>query len=86
YAFRQISALPGFEAVFNAPFFDEFVIKAPVATQEFQQHLEQAGIIGGYDLSLDYPDMENYLLFCVTETRTKEDIDRLVDVLKEVQA
>ena len=86
YAFRQISALPGFEAAFNAPFFDEFVIKAPVATQELQQRFEQAGIIGGYDLSLDYPDMENCLLFCVTETRTKEDIDRLVDVLKEVQA
>ena len=86
YAFRQISALPGFEAAFNAPFFDEFVIKAPVATQKLQQRFEQAGIIGGYDLSLDYPDMENCLLFCVTETRTKEDIDRLVDVLKEVQA
>jgi glycine dehydrogenase subunit 1 len=86
YAFRQISGLPGFEAAFNAPFFDEFVIKAPVATQKLQQRFEQAGIIGGYDLSLDYHDMENCLLFCVTETRTKEDIDRLVDVLKEVQA
>ena len=86
YAFRQISGLSGFEAAFNAPFFDEFVIKTPGATQELQQYLEQAGIIGGYDLSLDYPDMENCLLFCVTETRTKEDIDRLVDVLKEVQA
>ena len=85
YACRQISALPGFEAAFTSPFFDEFVIKAPIATQKLQQHFEQADIIGGYDLSLDYPDMENCLLFCVTETRTKEDIDCLVDVLKEVQ-
>jgi glycine dehydrogenase subunit 1 len=30
--------------------------------------------------------MENCLLFCVTETRTKAEIDRLVAVLKEVQA
>jgi glycine cleavage system pyridoxal-binding protein P len=29
--------------------------------------------------------MENSLLFCVTETRTKEDIDYLINVLKEVQ-
>src|SRR5207247_8134034 len=64
YAFRQITALPGFEAAFNSPFFDEFVIKAPVATHKLQQHLEQAGIIGGYDLSLDYSGMENCLLFC----------------------
>jgi glycine dehydrogenase subunit 1 len=86
YAFRQITALSGFEAAFSTPFFDEFVIKSPVSTRKLQQHLEQAEIIGGYDLSLDYPDMENCLLFCVTETRTKEDIDRLVAVLKEVQA
>lgn len=86
YAYRQISALPGFEPVFSAPFFDEFVIKSPVPTQKIQQHFEQADIIGGYDLGLDYADMENCLLFCVTETRAKEEIDRLVAVLKEVQA
>jgi glycine dehydrogenase subunit 1 len=86
YAYRQITALPGFEPVFSAPFFDEFVIKSPVPTLKLQQHFEQADIIGGYDLSLDYPDMENCLLFCVTETRAKEEIDRLVAVLKEVQA
>jgi glycine dehydrogenase subunit 1 len=86
YAYRQITALPGFEPAFNAPFYDEFVIKSPVSTRKLQQHFEQAEIIGGYDLSLDYPEMENCLLFCVTETRTKADIDRLVAVLKEVQA
>src|SRR5438105_2766712 len=86
YAFRQITALPGFEAVFNAPFFDEFALKVPISTHKLQQHFEQIGILGGYDLSLDYPNMENCLLFCVTVTRTKEDIDRLVAVLKEVQA
>src|SRR5579872_6632354 len=86
YAFRQITALPGYEAVFNTPFFDEFVIKAPVATQKLQEQFQHADIIGGYDLSLDYPELERCLLFCVTETRTKEDIDHLVAVLKEVQA
>ncbi len=86
YAYRQITALPGFEPVFKAPFYDEFVIKSPVSTQKLQQHFAQADIIGGYDLSLDYPEMENCLLFCVTETRSKEEIDHLVAVLKEVQA
>jgi glycine dehydrogenase subunit 1 len=86
YAFRQITALPGYEAVFSSPFFDEFVIRASVPTQQLHDHLRQAGIIGGYDLSLDYPDMENCHLFCVTETRSKEDIDYLVSVLSEVQA
>src|SRR6266705_1340280 len=83
YAYRQITALPGFEPVFNAPFFDEFVIKSPVSTQKLQQHFAQADIIGGYDLSLVYPGMENCLLFCITEARSKEEIDHLVAVLKE---
>src|SRR5260221_3991365 len=86
YAFRQITALPGYKAAFSSPFFDEFVITAPVSAQRLQQHFEQAGIIGGYALRDGYPDMPNDMLFCVTETRSREDIDYLVDVLKEVQA
>jgi glycine dehydrogenase subunit 1 len=86
YAFKQITAIPGFEAAFSAPFFDEFVIQSPVSLSTLQQHLAQANIIGGYPLSECYPGMENAMLFCVTETRTKEDIDLLVNVLKEVRA
>src|SRR5256885_14072398 len=73
YAFRQVTALPGFEASFTSPFFDEFVIKAPVATQKLQQHLEQAGIIGGYGLRLGYSRMGKLLVFFVTANRVKED-------------
>ena len=86
YAFRQITAIPGFEAAFSGPFFDEFVIKCPVSMGKLEQHFTQAGIIGGYPLAESYPGMDNAMLFCVTETRTKEDIDLLVAVLKEVQA
>jgi len=86
YAFRQITALPGYSARFSSPFFDEFVITTPVSARQLQQHFEQAGIIGGYPLSERYTGMENEVLFCVTETRTKEDIDRLVEVLSEVSA
>ncbi|GCF06570.1 aminomethyl-transferring glycine dehydrogenase subunit GcvPA [Dictyobacter arantiisoli] len=86
YAFRQITAIPGFTAAFNGPFFDEFVIKSPVSIQKLEQAFEQADIIGGYPLGESYAGMDDCMLFCVTETRTKEDIDTLVNVLKEVQA
>src|SRR5579864_1921741 len=86
YAYRQITALPGYSARFSSPFFDEFVVSAPVSTQALENYFEQADMIGGYALGESYPGMENCMLFCVTETRTKQDIDYLVDVLKEVQA
>ena len=85
YAYRQITALRGFDAAFSGPFFDEFVIKCPCSMQALEQRFERAGIIGGYPLAQSYSGMDNYMLFCVTETRTKEDIDLLVSVLKEVQ-
>ena len=94
YAFRSITALPGYKAAFNTPFFDEFVIQLPVPAQQLTEHLLQHGIIGGYDVSQDYPvvcgqgeqKLANCMLFCVTETRTKDDIDQLVSVLREVDA
>jgi glycine dehydrogenase subunit 1 len=86
YAARQITAIPGFKLAFSGPFYDEFVIESPVRIGQLQRHFEQAGIIGGYPLAQEYPDMPNAMLFCVTETRTKDDIDLLVDVVKEAQA
>lgn len=86
YAQRQITAIPGYTAVFAQPFFNEFAIKCPVPVSKVEQRLRQAGIIGGYPLAQSYPGMDNVVLFCVTETRTKDDIDCLVNVLKEVQA
>ena len=86
YAFRQITAIPGYKAAFSSPFFDEFVIELPVSAHRVQQHLAQADILGGYPLGENYAGMENAMLFCVTETRTREDIDALVRALKEVAA
>jgi len=44
------------------------------------------GIFGGKDLSQEFPEMGQSALYCVTEVHTKDDIDRLVDTLKEVVA
>jgi glycine dehydrogenase subunit 1 len=39
------------------------------------------GIGAGYPLGRDYPEHENGLLVAITERRSKQDIDRLADVL-----
>ncbi len=48
--------------------------------------LAEKNILGGYDLSADYPDLGNVVLVCATETKTDEDIDAYVDELREVLA
>lgn len=81
YTHQQITGLQGFEPVWSAPFFKEFVVKVPVSVGEINQHLMDQGIIGGLDLGEYYPELKNHMLFCVTEVHTKRDIHRLVTVL-----
>jgi len=42
------------------------------------------GIFGGKDLSLEFPELGQSALYCVTEVHTQSDIDRLVTSLSEV--
>ncbi len=54
YAASRISAMPGFIAGFNAPFFNEFVVHCPQPVAEINDHLLEHGILGGYDLGQAY--------------------------------
>jgi glycine dehydrogenase subunit 1 len=47
--------------------------------------LDEWGIIGGYDLGRDYPELANTMLVCVTEMNTKEEIDLLVEALSSME-
>lgn len=84
YAYNELINTGKFKPVFNAPFFKEFVLKSTVKASDINAKLLKNNILGGYDLSNDYPELENSILFCVTEKRTKSEIDKLVEILKTV--
>jgi len=84
YAADQISKLKGFEVVNFGAFFNEFVVRTPKPVSELNSLLLDYDILGGYDLSNDYPELENHMLLAVTEMNTKDDIDYLVEILQEV--
>ncbi|MBI1257085.1 MAG: aminomethyl-transferring glycine dehydrogenase subunit GcvPA [Chloroflexi bacterium] len=86
YAADQIAALPGYEVDRSLPFFHEFVVKTPVSVQKINDLLLGAGVIGGYDLGRDYPDLKDHMLICCTEVNTKEEIDLLVAMLREANS
>lgn len=81
YAMEQICAKPGYSAPWKAPFFKEFVVKSDRPVAEVNKTLLENGILGGYDLGKDYPELTNHILLCVTEKRTKAEIDRLVELM-----
>jgi len=58
-----------------APYFHEAVLTLPRPVAPVLQQLAAAGILGGFDLSADFPELGTALLVCATELRTTEDID-----------
>lgn len=76
----------GFTIAFNGPCFNEFVVVLNKPVKEVNQQLLQEGIIGGYDLGREYPELKNHMLVAVTELRTKEEIDLFVDRMGDYHA
>ncbi len=81
YLKNKLLQLKGWREVFTAPIYNEFVLRCP-NPRLANEKLKNEGIIGGYELQKDYSELENTLLFCVTEMISKEDIDRVATILK----
>ena len=81
YLADRLTALDGFELALDAPFFHEFVVRAPASAAEINARLLDAGIIGGYDLGRLDPALSHHLLLCATELNGRSSIDALVGAL-----
>ncbi len=74
---EKLSAIDGVEVVFDQPRFHEVVLRLNKSSSDVLNALADQNILAGYDLSNDYPQMENCILVCATELRVIEDIDIL---------
>lgn len=66
-----------FSDKYERPFFNEFCVKFNGDVDRLQQRFIENGILGGVKVDADT------LMFAVTEKRTKEEIDKLVNIAKE---
>ncbi|MBE3576422.1 MAG: aminomethyl-transferring glycine dehydrogenase subunit GcvPA [Limnochordales bacterium] len=80
YAAERLQQIPGCSLAFSGPFYQEFVLTIPVEPAELTRQLLAAGIIGPLPLASLLPGEEwaHKYLVCVTEARSREEIDRLV--------
>jgi glycine dehydrogenase subunit 1 len=85
YAMAELKKA-GIAPLFDKPFFNEFAVVLNEDAAAINEKLLENGILGGYVLDketltkIGLPDKQAMLL-CVTEKRTKEEIDRLVSIL-----
>ena len=81
YAKNELQAA-GLELAFpERATFKEFVVRTGRNAREALTHARAKGVYAGYPLGRDYAGLDDALLVAVTEKRTVDEIDRLVEVL-----
>lgn len=85
YAYKKLIETGKFKPVFNKPFFKEFVLRSDICPCKLNDELLKNNILGGFNIAKEYPLYENAVMFCVTEKRTKAEIDNLVKVVEGIK-
>ncbi|MDO4178378.1 MAG: aminomethyl-transferring glycine dehydrogenase subunit GcvPA [Phascolarctobacterium sp.] len=78
YAASELCKINGISMAYDTPFFHEFVTKTD-ASEKIIKALDTQNILGGLPI-------EGGILWCVTEKQSKQDIDEMVAIVKEVCA
>jgi glycine dehydrogenase subunit 1 len=82
----RLTAIDGVSAAFQGPVFHEAVLRLDRPVAPVLRALAEHGILGGYDLQGDYPELGNTLLVCATETKTPEHLGQYAEALRAVLA
>jgi glycine dehydrogenase subunit 1 len=78
YAYDKLLSTGKFKPAFEKPFFKEFVVIPQTPVKALNEDLREEGYTGGYPLEQSFPELKNGWLLCVTEKRTKDEIDSFV--------
>ncbi|MBB1126333.1 aminomethyl-transferring glycine dehydrogenase subunit GcvPA [Thiospirillum jenense] len=83
---QLLTAIPGVTRRFNAPVFHEQVLQLPLPAAAVLRSLAAHQLLGGYDLSDDYPELGAAVLICTTEQQTADDLTHFHNKLARVIA
>ncbi len=79
-----VTAIDGVSARFDAPAFNEIVVRVPRPAAEVLAALQARGIVGGLDCGRFYPELADCILMNATELTTSAQIAQLAGALKDV--
>jgi len=88
YLAKKLMAIPHVKApALDAPFYKEFVVDFTATGRtvaDINRALLKERVFGGKDLSLEFPELGQSALYCVTELVSQEEIDRFITVLTTI--
>lgn len=79
----RLAELPGCRVRYEGPRFKELVLETPIEAEELVKALARRGFLAGPALGRWYPDLSKCLLIAVTERRTADDINGLVEAIEK---
>jgi glycine dehydrogenase subunit 1 len=84
----KLTAIDGVKKSFGGTHFHETVLQLEQSTgrttDSVLKALMEKGILGGYDMSLEYPELGEAILVCTTEMRSEEDIEAYAKAMQEI--
>lgn len=83
YLKKQLATIPGIEISYTGSTFNEFVVKLPISSDSFLAKMEQEHIVSGVPLDKWFSERRNEIMITVTETKTKEDLDKFVECTRK---
>lgn len=84
--YQALLNIKGISSVFKGVGFHEFVIRVKAPVKTVLQKMQEQHIQAGIDLSSYYPELDNTILLCVTETKTEEMLNKFIEAMQFVLA
>ena len=77
----RLTSIAGVTPLFSRPVFHEVAINLPRPAHDIVEQLAKENIVAGFALGEEYPQYENALLVCATETKNDADLERFAQSL-----
>ena len=84
FALDELEKIRGVRRAFSGPFFNEFVVEFPRSVKMVNAELLRRNIIGPLPVGSYFSDLTKRALFCVTETISRVEIERMAEAVREI--
>jgi len=84
FALEELETIRGVRRAFSGPFFNEFAVEFPRSVKMVNAELLKHNIIGPLPIGSYFADLTKRGLFCVTETVSRAEIERMVAAIREI--
>jgi len=86
FALGLLEEIPGVRRAFSGPFFNEFTLEFPRSVRMINADLLKNKIVGPLALGPMYPELSKHGLVCVTETTSRQEIERFAQAVERILA